>query len=343
MSNLTIQKILEAIHFIITQNGFTITEKQQEKADEQIVSYLIDNLDISEKDCAVKHLGHPEFSTDKRIYPAVMKYFSIIQDNVSLYNDLLEENYDFIESKIRFKFYSLDKNFTNHFKKNEFRKLLVKNDEAIRTFYNSLRGLDSKEKEEYYSEFEKIVHRDASVLRVGYDDRREFHSYNFITARNIEYFGSDFLINSNPNMRKFINSLHMRIDEESADYIKSLLEKYPDFVSKINIDKDVISNFNIDELYNMSYKDSKLYEVALKRHLVSRMKELLEIKPEFNPPENFIREEILELSNEAIDKISKIRFKEIDNVVVMPVKEINKIVMLDKAKKKISNITGRSK
>jgi len=352
MSGLVIDKILEAIHFIIKQNGFELTEKQIEKADREITPYLLENLELDETSCNVQHLGHPTLATDKRIYPAVMRYFSITQDNLGLYDDLLEDNYEFMERQTRFKFYSLDRSFTGKFKRNEFRKIIVKNDEALRSFYNSLRGLDKSEKEYYYEEFANIIRRDASTMRVGKESREEYSTYNYLTQRNIKYFGSEYLINAKENARNIINGLHCRLDEDIVSYIKSLLEKYPDFRVILTIDSNVIKNFTIDELNKMSYKDSKIYEIALKYNLVSRIKEILKLKPEFNPPENFIREEvfktltneeILSLSDEAIEKISKIRFKEIDNVIVMPIREINKIVMFDKAKRKINNITGRKR
>ena len=351
MSKLVIGKILEAIHFIIKQNGFEITEKQMSKADSEIIPYLLENLELEKSSVNVQHIGHPELSTDKRIYPAVMKYFSIVQDNASLYDELLEEGYEFIERYTSFKFYSLDRSFTSKFKKNEFKKLILKNDEAIRAFYNSLRGLDKGEKEYYYKEFSNIIHKDASVLRVGYNSRG-YSSYNYLTQRNIEYFGSEYLVNAKENARNVINSIHCKIDEEKVEYIKELLDKYPDYKNIISLDSKVINSFTIDELSKMSYKDSKLYQAALKYDLASRVKEILKVNPAFDCPENFIRieifkvlsnEEILELSPMAIDKISKIKIKEIDNVIVMPVKEINKVVMLDKAKKKVDNITSRFK
>lgn len=350
MSSLTIEKILEAIRYIITQNGYELTEKQIDKANKEIIPYLYETLTISDKDYNVHYIGRPVLSKDRKIYPAVMKYFSITQENSGLYNDLLEDGYRFIEPHTNFKFYSLDRNFTNHFKKNEFKKLILKNDEVFRTFYYSLRGLDSKEKELYYTEFERIIRKDASTMKVGQNTRGGYNSFNYLTYRNIKYFGGDYLTSIGTNERNVINNLHCRLDDEIVSYIKSLLEKYPDFKAMIPIDSKVIKNFTIDELNNMSYKDSKLYEHALKNNLVSRVKELLKMDEDFNAPENFIREEvfkvlsneeILNLSMDAIEKISKIKFKQIDNVIVMPVKEIYKIVSHDKLHRKIENITGR--
>ena len=352
MSSLTIEKILEAIRYIIIHNGFELNERQIDKANEEIIPYLQDTLEIEEKEFNVHYIGRPILSTERKIYPAVMKYFAITQENSGLYDELSEEGYEFIERQTSFKFYSLDRSFTNHFKRNEFKKLILKNDEVFRTFYNSLRGLDSKEKELYYTEFENIIRKDASTMRVGYNPKVEYNSYNYLTYRNIKYFGSDYLINIGDNARNIINNLHCKVDEDVALYIKTLLDKYPDYKNRIPIDSKVIDSFTVDELNEMSYKDSKLYEYALKNNLVSRVKELLKENEDFIAPENFIREEvfkvlsneeILNLSMDAIEKISKIKFKQIDNVIVMPVKEIYKIVSHDKLNKKIEKITGRSK
>ena len=351
MTRLVIKKILEAIHFIIEKNGYTLTDKQKEKADNEIIPYLQGNLNIN--DSNIIHPGSPEYSLDKRIYPAVMKYFSITQGNEILYDELLDEDYEFMERQSVFKFYSLDRKFSNHFKKSEFENILLKYDDPVRNFYISLRGLDQKEKEEYYEKFSYIVHKDLSTLKVGYNPHEDNHSFNFLTMNNIKYFGCEYLLNTNHVQREIINSIHFRVDDKSISYIKNILEKYPDSKNIISFDSSFIGLFTEDELLNMSSKDNKLYKLALEHNLFSRMKEILSINPDFDCPRGFIREEvfktltneeILNLSDEAIDKISKIKVKEIDNVIVMPIRKINKIVFMDKTKRKIEEIThSRSK
>ncbi|MBQ9019032.1 MAG: hypothetical protein IJ097_01805 [Bacilli bacterium] len=342
MSDLVIKNVLDAIHYVLKHNGFEFTDKQIQRVDNEIIPLIKESNDFSDKEFRVKRPGVPILVHDKRINSFLIKYFAIIEGNLSLYNSLMEVNYNFDNNVDGIKFYALDKIMTSNFKKNEFVKLIMKNDEVIGTFYSTLRGLEKSEKEKYCSEFSNIIHIDASTMKVGYDPKGDYNSYNFLIKRNIDYFGSDFLINTNKNQRDIINSLHFHMKMDDADKIKELLIKYPNCHLNIMINSDVLYNFTIDEIVNMSLKDAKLYEVALKSNLVSRIKELLKINPNFDCPSSFISEEIfrvidnetiLGLTDEGILEISKIKIPEIDNVVVMPVKKIKKIVFMDNMRK----------
>lgn len=340
MSDLVIKNVLDAIHYVLERNEFDFNEKQLEKADNEIIPY-IEELDIDEKEFKIIQHGSPVLSYDKRIDSVLIRYFAIIENNTSLYNSLIEEGYDFKKKHNGFKFYALDRILTLHMKNNEYIKLLMKHDEVVDKFYSSLRGLDRKEKEEYCIKFIDIIHRDASVMKIGYD-KEDNNNYNYLTKRNIELFGSDFLVNTNSNQRNIINCLYFHMNEEDASIIKELLTKYPECKLNIFIDKDVLHNFTIDEIVNISLKDAKLYETAMKACVLDRMKELLKLKPDFDCPLSFIREgifrvldndTILGLTEEGIKDISKIVIPEIDNVVVMPVKKIRKIVFMDNLRK----------
>lgn len=339
MSDLIVKNVLDAIHYVLKHNGFEFTDKQIQRADDEIISLIKESNNFSDKEFQVEIPGVPRLVHDQRINPFLIKYFAIIDGNLSLYNSLIEANYNFNKNVNIIKFYALDKVMTSNFKKNEFVKLIIKNDEVIGNFYSTLRGLEKSQKEKYCSEFSNIIHIDASTMKVGYDTR---DGYNFLIKRNIDYFGSDFLINTNKNQRNIINSLHFHMKIEDAHKIKELLIKYPDCHINIILNSDVLRMFTIEEIVNMSLKDAKLYEVALKSNLVSRMKEILKVNSNFDCPSSFIKEEIfrvidnetiLGLTDEGILEISKIRIPEIDNVVIMPVKKIKRIVLIDNMRK----------
>ena len=66
------------------------------------------------------------------------------------------------------------------------------------------------------------------------------------------------------------------------------------------------------------------------------------MNPDFNCPNGFIRpeifkvlsdEEIIGLTNEGINEILSIKIPEIDNVLVMPVKKIRKVLANDEKRK----------
>ena len=345
MKNVVIDNVLEAIHFILERNEFQFTKKQLDRADDFIIPF-IDEVGIDAKEFGVKTPGAPKLTFDKRIFPLVVKYFAYIEDNMTLYEELMEDNYIFHDNH-KIKFYSLDRILTGNFRKNEYKNMLLKNEEAVSSFYYSIRGLEKSEKEEYSKIFSDIVHTDHTTLNVGYSNTNDINNCSFLTKGNIELFGKEFLLKLNKKQRNIINKINFRLSEEDALLIKELFNKYPDYEGVIPLSSELLHNFSLDEINSMSIKDYILYETAMKNNLVDRVKEILKIDSSFDCPKGFIKEEIfrvltneeiIELSDDAKEKISNISIPEIDNVLIMPFSKINRIVLLDKANRKIDSI-----
>jgi hypothetical protein len=342
MSSVVIEKVLEAIHYVLEHNEFKFTDKQLSLADDFITPF-IDDLDIDSKEFNVVTVGVPKLVNDKRIFPILTKYFAFIEDNMALYTELKQEDYSFIGSQ-GIKFYALDRVITGNFKKNEYKNILLKYENAISKFYSSIRGLDKESKEKYSKEFSDIVHIDQTTLKVGYDD--ENINCNYLILNNIKLFGKDFLLKLNSKQREMINNMHIYISEEEALKIKELFTKYPEYSSNIEFGSDLLKYCSVDEISSMSVKDSILYEEAIKAELFDRMRNILKLNPEFNCPSSFIRkeifdvlsdEEIVGLTYEGIEEILDIKIPEIDNVIVKPVKKIRKVLAHDEKRK---NNTG---
>lgn len=347
MSTIVVKNVLDAIHYNLEHNGYHYSEKQIARADGFIIPF-IDEVNISEDEFKVKTLRIPKLVHDRRISDLIVKYFAFIEDNMALYNELLEEDYLLcIGSKI--KYFALDRTLTGNFKKNEYKNILLKNEAVISSFYYSLRGLPQEKREKYSREFSDIVHADHTTLNVGDERDDGINHYGFLTVRNIEIYGKEFLLKLTKEQREIINNIHSSISEEDVMKVKELINKYPDYKNTIPLNSCILRLFTIDEIYSMTIKDYILYDAAIKNNVVKRVKELLEEDPSFDCPKEFIKEEIfrildnqeiLELSDDAKDKISKVKIPEMDNVLVMPFSKINRIVLLDKASRKIDSITG---
>lgn len=339
------KNVLDAIHYVLEHNEFKFTDKQIALADDFIIPF-IDDLDIDSKEFNVVTVGVPKLVKDKRILPILAKYFAFIEDNMGLYTELKEENFIFSEN-YSIKFYALDRMLTGNFKRSEYKNILLKYEDAIARFYSSIRGLEKSEKEKYIKEFSDIIHIDQTTLKVGYED--EDSNCNFLTKDNIEAFGKDFLLKLNKNQREMINNMHINPSESETNKIKGLIDKYPDYSSSIDFSSELLRYFSVDEISRMSYKDSILYEEALEVGLLYRMKSILALDPDFNCPVSFIRqeifkvlsdEEIIGLTDEGIEEILNIKIPEIDNVLVMPVRKIKKVLANDEKRKNNSESTG---
>lgn len=342
MNNIVIDNVLKAIHYILEHNGFKFTEKQISLADDFITPF-IDDLEIDPKEFNVVTIGVPKLVTDKRIMPICTKYFAFIEDNMGLYTELKKEDYIFYEN-YSIKFYALDRMLTGNFNKGEYIRLLSKYEKVISKFYSSIRGLESSEKEKYCRDFSDVVLRDQTTLKVGCSD----DNYNFLIKRNFLLFGKDFLLKLNDKQREMINNICINLTEEEAIKLKELFTIYPLYTSNIDFSSEILKSFSVEEIGLMSSKDYSLYAEAIKVGLLERVKNILSLDPEFNCPINFIKEEIFRvltdeqiigLSDEAKKEIISV-IPEIDNVLVMPIKKINKIVSRDEKKKNNNETTG---
>ena len=195
--------------------------------------------------------------------------------------------------------------------------------------------------EDFFSEeFSDIVNRDQTTLKVGYSD--ENSNCNFLVKRNIELFGKDFLLKISNSQREMINNMNVSLREEEISKIKELFTKYPDYSGGIDLSSDLLKYLSIEEISSLCLKDSILYEASLEVGLLDRIKRIIEMNPDFNCPNGFIRpeifkvlsdEEIIGLTNEGINEILSIKIPEIDNVLVMPVKKIRKVLANDEKRK----------
>ena len=331
MNKIVEKNVMDAIHYILEHNGFKFTDKQISLADD-FINPFIDDLEIDPKEFNVVTIGVPKLVKDKRILPLLTKYFAFIEDNMGLYTELKEENFVFSEN-YSIKFYALDRVVTGNFKRNDYKKLLLKYEDVLSHFYSSIRGLDKEDREKYSNDFSNIIHIDQTTLKVG---------NNFIVKKNIELFGKDFLLKLNSKQREMINNIYTNLNAEEVSKIRELFTKYPDYSSNIDLSSDLIKYLSIDEISSLTLKDFILCESALKCGLLDRIKGILEINPEFDCPSAFIRpeifkvlsdEEIIGLTNEGIDEILSIKIPEIDNVLVMPIKKIRKVLAHDEKRK----------
>ena len=347
--NVVEKNVLEAIHYILEHNEFKFTDKQLSKADEYIIPFVGD-LDIDEKEFRFITAGAPKLSYDRRIIPLFIRYFAYIEDNMGLYEELSNDGYIFYENHV-IKFYALDRIMTGNFKKNEYKNLLIRYEDPISRFYFTLKGIDSEKKEKYAKDFSDIVRTDQTTLKVCNDVYGEDNHYNYLTRKNIEFFGKDFLLRMDGNRRNIINGIDFNISEEDALKIKELLVRYPDYKGIVKLSSELLNNFSVEEIDLMSKKDSILYKAAIKNNLLDRIKNILSMNPNFNCPKDFIREEIfrilsdeeiVELSDDAKMKISE-SIPNMQDVMVMPIKKIRGIVFRDKVLRKVDSIVGNRK
>lgn len=336
--------VLESVHSLIRMNGFKLSPEVISEFDEKIQEYVKSKVNI------IASKNKPRFSKNNinksDLTDISLEYFAMINDNTRLLNILREHNFRFsLDYKLNL--YVLDKGFSSRFSFNKYIDMLLKHEIVFRRFYSSIRGLEGEEREKSINAFAEIISAKPSIC----DDHtmdgtyEEGHFTNLLIDPYIKFFGKDFLLNSNIRQRKIINSLDAHLNDEELNKVFELLKKYPNFDCKINLSSELLSILTIDEIVNMSEKDVFLYKKSMSRNyrLVSRMHNVLLLNPNFNCTEGFIRPEIFKsmsdeviagLSAHAIEEIEQVKIPFIDNVYVMPIRKINRIVAKDERMKR---------
>ncbi len=337
-------QILETIHYIIKINNQEVPEEKQERIDKLIRQELEDYFDHEEENARLLKGGKPGNVTSREIVPFVTKYFAISQDNLDLLRKLEANEFNFNGADGVVNLYPLDKMLSSKFKEDYYVKLLSETPRIVSRFYNSLHFADDKEKEENIKDFAEILNKNPEVIKRP-NVRKKSQSYynNLLTKRNIEYFGKDFLINASPEQKEVIDGLNFVLAPQDFAKIKELLEKYPYFRKKIELDSVILSAFTVDEIANMSLKDAILYDTAKSAGVFERMRSLLKKNPSFDCPSDFIRveifkclddETILSLTREGKEEISKLKIPTPSNAVIFPYRKINKAVIKDRRRRK---------
>lgn len=162
------------------------------------------------------------------------------------------------------------------------------------------------------SERDKIMSDYVSLMRINpmiskrknqYDD--EFSYRNLVTPSNLEILGVDTLLSLNDYQKDMINRNYNAKDTYVAIRMKELIDKNPDFYTRLTLNDEILNNLTNDDIINLTPEMEEIFEKAALTHNVSRIKGL--VKKEFCLEENmdFIDNDFLDsLSDEEIMRIS---------------------------------------
>lgn len=341
--------VLDYIHSVIKLNNVPLYEEAKEKADKEIDSFIRERVNIAKpKKGYIVSSKYRDVKIPRDVFlEIVLQYYAIANDNLRLLEILKSRGFNFTENN-RIKFFLFDKDFVSKFPFNKYIDLLVKEDIVFRRFYNMIRGLTDEEKDKYLTDFSEIICNKPNICVDG-NNNGDFYDDGFLTSllspRNLEFFGKEFLMNTTLKQRRIIDSLGSHLREKHLIKVRELLEKYPDFDCKIQLNPELLDVLSVDEIANMSTKDVFLYSKAMSRgnNLVERMHNVLLLNPNFMCSEYFIRPEIFKsMSDEVIsgltpvgvEEIEQIKIPLIENVYVMPIRKVNRAVLKDEKRKK---------
>ena len=342
---------MDSLHFLLKVNNLVISEEERKKADEFIKKIIIDADLLSKMPEKAVSLDSPIKISDDTAAPLLLHYYAYTQGNVNFLKKLENINYKFHETPYHYKMFALEKAFTSNFDENEYIDLLINNNKVMINFSDSLLHTHGKEREEYIKRFSKIMRENPDIVcSSGNKDKKYEH---LLTKRNMDVFGDEFLQNATDAQKQIINGFIFRLNDSIFDKIKTFLEKYPDTIPNVELNPTTIKFFTIEELANLSLKDANLFEIALKRGLGERLRNILLIDHTFVCSNDFISEEIFNvLDDEDIVNLTVEAKKELIELktayrhpnMVIPQRKINGVVFRDnRRKKKMKDREGFSK
>ena len=339
-----LKEVLDTIHKTLRIHNYRLTEEEIERADQEILPFLEVKILPNLEEVKVHVAGGTLPIQPKILNPLVLRYYAMAQGTLELFHHLENHQFHFEKFGRGIPFYIFDKTLVSQFSEKEYFLYLERGAGAIKRFMDSIRMDDFQTRERFICDFAEMIRKDPKILDIGRPNSEDEPTYNLLTKKNLELFGKDFFPQSTHHQRVIINSMYGRFEQEEADKLKELFQKYPNYHPTLPFRADFLKYFSVDELAHMSSKDEALYSVAMRTDCVSRMKEILAIDPDFHCPDRFIRPEILRvLDNETIleltaqgkEDISNIIIPESDKVTFFPVKKIQLILFQDKLRRKV--------
>lgn len=352
MNKIISTDILNGIHHLLKINNIKFDDELIEKADSEIIKYIEENVELEEEKYKIAHYGGAVFLKDSHCAEIFVRYIAITQDSVSLLEKLNKIDYKFNNGHNYNNIFVFDKRLSSRFSEDKYVMLLEENTDVFRKFHHSLRFIPEEEINSVVDDFVEIIKKAPRILKYhDAEDNYDRHN-NLLTAKNIQIYGKDFLINSNNNQRRIINSINESLSDAQLNKLKYILINYPDFVPKIELSSKLFNMFDIYEIIGMSEKDARLYTVAFERGLETRIRRILLLDENFDCSDKFIQEEIfrvlddetiISLTDEAKWEISEMKIPKMNNVLIMPIKNINKIVAKDKKRREKMGIEEKPK
>jgi len=329
-------EVLDAVHSAIKLSGVEFDSSRCDEIDKEMEDYIKKSVNIITNKDKVKFKST---INRKILVPIVVRYYALYNDNLELLECLKNFNFDL---DCRINLFPLDRNLSSKFSLKKYVELLNSQEIIFRRFYGSLWGLDDNKKKQALNTFCELISKknDIALDKKKDNDDEDKYLTRLLSVKNFEFFGKDFILNSSLSQRKVINSLDFHLKENYMAKVFELIKKYRNYYSNLNLCPEILDCLSIDEIASLSQKDVVLYNNVAKRNcgLVSKLHSVLEINPDFSCTFEFTKPEIFKsisaedmafLSNDAMIAIEKIRIPTVDNVIIMPIRKINRIIAKD--------------
>ena len=298
-------------------NSYVVIEGEQELVTDKKMLQVLENL-IENHYILMCNDGEIEEAVMRSL---IQYYVAIYNDNVSLLNKLLDNNFNFG----RFKYYEmnlfiLDKRITDKIEEDKLLEIMDGNTELMRNFY---RGL-YRRRNDQHGQAEEMIEKVGTVLKqnkeiVSKKDScflsapREY----FFTIDLLKNFSSEEILNFTEGQKEVLNQFYDRKDKDTRVKLE-LIKKY-------NYSKNLIfwdyyyEHFTIDEILKLSEDDIRVYNGIFSDlgyfkldvgKIIRTIKEIKEVNPQFNYRMSGIiykalsKEQIMALSPEGVEDVN---------------------------------------
>lgn len=262
--NVYIQTLLTETKKAIKANDIKLSGVQEQKTDQEM-QQLIEDLFLNnenklelvpENDDDYLNLDNEELS-QKIKYIIILYYTALYFDNLSLLEDLLEQNYNFKDGSYRLNLYVLDKRISSQFNSDTYIKLIKQQRRIFKSFYLSLKN------ECYLKEYElsdkEVINKFCCILnknpQVSLIDGKTIN--NLLTKKTLCYFDEATILNANPTQKTSLipeTNNDINLTKNNLDRLTNLMKNHNFSINLTSNYNQMLNNFTDEELLTLNTK-----------------------------------------------------------------------------------------
>jgi hypothetical protein len=250
----------------VVKKSINLEKEREKQTDEKMskVLYILVNTNVEELEESDGILFHKLLplsgkEENERVWTHLILYYTALYfDNVALLQKMLSENVFLGKSRYDLLLCVLDKNLSSRFEEQEYLELIKNSGNIFKMFYCSIKKVDSKERENYFNRFAKILKGRKDELNL-----KKYNDISFILVKNnLDVFDNESYLNSSiEQLRKVIGHVYNLNNKDNIKRLNNLIHT-TDFAQSYWDWDLMFSLFTDEELLDKDYWVEKYFEKA---------------------------------------------------------------------------------
>ena len=207
--NVEVMEILKKIKEILKYNNMQVPAEKEEEVDFEIINAINSVLSAEDKIDVLEFFSSKGSEKAKKVlYTLAFKYAALYNDNVELFQELLDSNFNVGDSEYALNLGVLDRRISERFDKDNYIKLVKEQVESFRRFYEILSYKTKVLPNDFYiDKFTDIMNKALKLDGGNKDPITPFEGLNsFEILSVLNYFSKESILSATDEQRKTIFS-----------------------------------------------------------------------------------------------------------------------------------------